>query len=131
MARSTRKSLFSRIFGSLGKKPNVRVVKLESQPDGSIVSEKPISSRTSREISEYERLPESFFRRIEKTKAIYLLEWRGDKIPRGAIVSKKIITWTEKGIVSSKNIYQIGIYHRLVEFGGIDGDQQKMIVVMS
>lgn len=63
--------------------------------------------------------------------AVYLLNWTGNKIPRGAVVSGHTIGWTQNDLVQDRDGNIIGTYERLVEFGGEDGKQQQMVVYLS
>lgn len=67
-------------------------------------------------------------KRIHSSSEILLLEWEGNKIPRGAKIGNKEIAWTQHGIVTDKNGDDIGTYERIVEFGGVSKYQQVMLV---
>lgn len=65
---------------------------------------------------------------VRKGCRVFLISWRGNKVPDGAIVLGREITWTQDGKVAAKHRspYEsltegIGTYERLVEFGGPDG----------
>lgn len=60
----------------------------------------------------------------------FLLVWEGNKIPRGARVLGYEIGWTQNGQVRTTSGEDIGNYDRLVEFGGADGKQQKMLIYL-
>lgn len=62
-----------------------------------------------------------------QAKGIFLLEWDGSKVPRGAVVNGEEITWTQNGQVHTPG-GQIGVYERLMEFGGVSNSSHKMIV---
>lgn len=60
----------------------------------------------------------------------YVLDWNGNKIPRGVVLEGHEIGWTQHGVVSSTDGETMGNYDRMIEFGGEDGKQQRMIVYM-
>lgn len=64
----------------------------------------------------------------ELSTKIFLLEWEGNKIPRGTRINGKPIGWTQHGMVTSDQGQTIGTYERLSEFGGESGREQKMVV---
>lgn len=64
----------------------------------------------------------------ERANDIFLLEWEGNKIPRGAIINGRSIGWTQNGIVVSDQGENMGTYKRTVEFGGANKSEQKMLV---
>ena len=63
------------------------------------------------------------------TKRAFFLEWAGEnKIPQGAQIQGKEIFWTQNGraIDSQGNI--LGVYERLLKFGGTNKLQHQMLV---
>lgn len=66
--------------------------------------------------------------RRQLSSKIFHLKWEGDKIPSGAIVDGKEISWTQHGMVTSKNGENFAVYERLIEFGGKSGKEQQMLV---
>ncbi len=64
----------------------------------------------------------------DKASRVFLLTWEGNKVPRGVSILGHIIAWTQHGRVISEGGQEIGMYDRLVEFGGESGHQQQMIV---
>ncbi len=58
----------------------------------------------------------------------FLIEWTGNKIPRGASINGVQIGWTQHGIVTGTKGEDLGLYERLVECGGPRGTEQKMLV---
>ena len=60
----------------------------------------------------------------------FILSWEGNKVPHGARVLDHEIAWTQNGQVSTTDGKAIGIYDRLVEFGGTTGKEQKMVVYL-
>lgn len=60
----------------------------------------------------------------------FLLDWEGNKVPRGARVLDHEIGWTQNGKVLTTSGEDIGTYKRLVEFGGATGKQQKMLIYL-
>jgi hypothetical protein len=65
-----------------------------------------------------------------ESKELYLLSWNGTKIPHGASLKGKEIGWTQNGVVTSIEGEMIGIYDRVVEYGGEDGREHRMIVYL-
>lgn len=65
----------------------------------------------------------------EQAEAVYLLSWEGSNVPKGAIVGRHTIIWTQNGLVSGVDQEgeksDIGVYDRLESQR--DG-KQKMIV---
>lgn len=108
--------------------PEVKITKLERRPDGSFGPEAKLGAQTP-EQEVIQAQATGLLRRIaERAKEIFLLEWEGNKIPRGAVICGKSITWTQHGRVISEGDEDIGTYERLVEFGGKSGKEQKMLV---
>ena len=61
----------------------------------------------------------------------YLLIWEGNKVPRGAEISGHKIGWTQNGQVLSDEGKQIGVYDRIMEYGGDQGKTQQMIIFVT
>lgn len=61
-------------------------------------------------------------------KHAYVLRWEGGKIPRGVVVGGETIAWTQHGVVNNESGQMVGVYDRVVEFGGKSGREQVMIV---
>ena len=115
----------------MGENPSVKVTKLERRPDGSFGPEANLGAQNSEQIV-IQATATGLLRKIaERAKGIFLLEWEGNKIPRGAIVCDKRIAWTQHGLVTGESGKNIGTYERLVEFGGASGKEQKMLVFVS
>jgi hypothetical protein len=69
----------------------------------------------------------------EKSERKFLLTWKGSRIPSGARVLDQEIQWTQNGMVtttSGKFGESIGTYERLVDSGGPEGNEQKMLVYL-
>lgn len=73
---------------------------------------------------------------IEACNYVFLLKWRGSKVPRGAVIGGHKIIWTQHGKImtgeegkpwSGKHI---GYYQRLIEFGGKDQDEHLMLAYL-
>lgn len=66
----------------------------------------------------------------------FLITWEGNKVPYGAVVAGREIGWTQNGQVIAKKPGDtlghfgddIGTYDRLVEFGGPERKEHKMLV---
>lgn len=58
----------------------------------------------------------------------YLLSWQGSKVPHGVEVNGKRIGWTQHGVVSSETGETIGLYDRLIEFGGETGCDHQLLI---
>jgi hypothetical protein len=63
-------------------------------------------------------------------KHAYLLNWEGNKVPRGAVVGDETLAWTQNGCAHNQSGQIVGTYDRVVEFGGDSGKEQVMIVYM-
>ena len=61
----------------------------------------------------------------------FILIWDGNKIPRGAEVNGHRIGWTQNGQVLSDSGEMIGVYDRLMEYGGESKKEQQMIVFLT
>ena len=61
----------------------------------------------------------------------FILDWEGDRTPRGARVLNHEIEWTQHGQIRIASVEKIGTYDRLVESGGASGKAQKMLVYLS
>ena len=57
---------------------------------------------------------------------VFKLTWRGNKVPRGAVVLGHEVAWTQNGLVTDVDRQNFATYDRLVEFG--PGDLQEMLV---
>lgn len=58
----------------------------------------------------------------------FLLTWTGSKVPHDVAILGHTIAWTQHGqVVSSKGV-TIGVYERLMEFGGPNRDKHRMII---
>lgn len=109
----------------------VKVTKLERRPDGSLGPEAKLGA-SSEEQQELQTAMNGLLRRMaERARHIFLLEWEGNKVPRGTVVDGKTIAWTQNGMVTSQSGDEIGVYERLVEFGGKTGRQQQMLVFVN
>lgn len=64
----------------------------------------------------------------ERARKIFHLKWEGSKIPRGAMIDGTEIGWAQNGQVVGVDGKTIGVYDRLVEFGGTSGKEQQMLI---
>ncbi len=64
----------------------------------------------------------------QRAQRAFVLVWEGNKIPRGAKVLNHTIAWTQHGVVTDDAGGVIGMYDRLLEFGGQSGKLQVMVV---
>lgn len=62
--------------------------------------------------------------RLPGTKK-YILDWKGSRVPRGAVIGEQQIMWTQNGMVSDHAGQHIGTYVRIK-----DEEEQIMIVSM-
>jgi hypothetical protein len=60
--------------------------------------------------------------------AVFLVEWRGDRSPRGVKLGELAIGWTQNGVVTDLESRIMGTYEHLVESGGPNGRNQEMVV---
>lgn len=107
--------------------PVVKVTEIEKRPDGSFGPHVTLGAQTPEEFGGEIQLNELLGKFASLAQKFFLLEWEGNKIPRGAVVCGHTIDWTQNGIVSSRGA-RIGTYERLVEFGGANHREQKMLV---
>lgn len=49
---------------------------------------------------------------------LYVMQWRGTKIPRGATIGGAEVGWAQHGIISGKQGQKLGYYKRDIQFGG-------------
>ena len=61
-------------------------------------------------------------------KRAFLLQWKGTKSPKGAVVFEHIIGHTQHGEVQDMDGQNIGSYDRIVAFGGETKDEQLMLI---
>ena len=111
--------------------PVVKVTKLEKRPDSSFGPTASLGGVTTEQF-ELQIVANLMLARIAgEAKAIFLLEWEGNKIPRDAEINGKKVGWTQNGLVVGTNGEDIGTYERLVEFGGPSRKEQKMLVFVN
>lgn len=65
---------------------------------------------------------------MKRADDAFILIWEGDKIPRGAEINGYQIIWTQNGVVQSHDGEIIGVYDRLMEYGGPSHKEQQMLV---
>ena len=107
--------------------PHVKITELEEKQEG-FCPKVSVGATSAEEIHIEMNTKLVLLALASASKKFYLLEWEGNKIPRGAVIEGKTISWTQNGIVMSTDGKQIGTYERTVEFGGPSGREQKMIV---
>ena|SRR3989344_388238 len=112
----------------MGTNPEVKITKLERRPDGSFGPEAKLGAQSAEQVAIQATTTGLLCKIAERAKEIFLLEWDGNKIPRGAVVCGMSIGWTQHGLVTSESGQSIGTYERLVEFGGASHNEQKMLV---
>lgn len=64
----------------------------------------------------------------DRAEQLFVLEWEGTRVPRGARINDMEIGWTQHGIVTSVDGETIGYYDRLVDQGGESGRFNQMII---
>ena len=67
----------------------------------------------------------------KRSKRVFELSWKGSKIPGGAVILGKEVGWTQNGMVTSVDGEMIGTYERLEEFGGAEGNDQRIRVYVT
>ena len=64
----------------------------------------------------------------------FAIAWTGSKIPRGVVLLGYKIVWTQHGRVIAEDATgkdtEIGIYQRVIEFGGPGKDQHSILVAV-
>lgn len=108
--------------------PEVKITKLERRPDGSFGPEAKLGAHTDEQVAIQATATGLLQKIAERARGIFLLEWEGNKIPRGAVINGKPVGWTQHGMVRSDQGEDMGTYERTVEFGGASGKEQKMLV---
>lgn len=58
----------------------------------------------------------------------FQVTWTGSKVPRGAQVLGHTIAWTQHGRVITDQNQEVGVYERVVEWGGPTKDQHTILV---
>jgi len=111
--------------------PSVKITKLDKCPDGSVGPNVNLGGQTPEKLRIQQQVNEFLRASASAAKEIFHLEWEGNKVPRGAVVSGNVVAWTQHGRVVSSTGEEIGTYERLVEFGGASGRNQQMLVFMS
>ncbi len=69
--------------------------------------------------------------RRQLSSKIFHLKWEGDKVPSGAIIDGEEISWTQHGMVTSREGKNFAVYERLIECGGKSGKEQQMLVFVN
>lgn len=59
---------------------------------------------------------------------VFLLFWTGTKTPRGGMVLGHELGWAQDGELADINGDPFGFYERLVEFGGVAGNEHAILV---
>ncbi len=72
-----------------------------------------------------------YLAKLREGREMYLVSWRGSKIPRGVKIKWYEIVWTQNGAVTVSGGMQMGTYQRLVEFGGDSRDEHVMVIYLS
>jgi len=65
---------------------------------------------------------------LQNSKNVFVMEWKGSKVPRKGRISDKEIGWTQHGMITSTNSEHLGTYERLIEFGGANQDEHVMVI---
>lgn len=68
---------------------------------------------------------------MKQANDAFILMWEGNKIPRGAVVNGYAIGWTQNGQVLSVDGEMIGVYDRILEYGGESEKEQQMLVFLT
>ena len=63
---------------------------------------------------------------LAQDKDAFLVEWKGSRVPRGAIIKDQEVTWTQHGIVRAAGGKIIGYYERIID--DLNQDIQVMVV---
>jgi hypothetical protein len=111
--------------------PPVKITKPQSKPSDSKGPEARLGARNEQEKAIQADTTGLLGKLAELATEIYLLEWEGGKIPRGAVLNGKEIGWTQHGMVTSTTGEMMGTYERSVEFGGANKQEQKMLVFLN
>lgn len=115
---------------SLSQNPQVQVTEIsKSQIDEFLIGERSIQLVARTKQKEIEGAVMSSLRKLkDRANTFYVLEWEGNRIPRGVRIDEKEIGWTQHGNVTSTDGTQMGFYDRAVDSGGDNGKHQVMIV---
>lgn len=60
------------------------------------------------------------------SEKIFLVEWRGLRVPQGVVLNGKTISWTQNGVVTDSKGNIVGTYERVVD----EANEQKMLFFM-
>ena len=55
------------------------------------------------------------------------IRWSGSKAPRGVKWGSTTLGWAQHGVLYDQKGEDVGTYHRVIEFGGKDGDIQEIL----
>ena len=79
-------------------------------------------------IERNERVNSVLHKAAESSRTLWFLRWKGTKTPHGAVLGETPILYARNGSVCSVQGDTIGIYERLVEWGGPDHDEHMMVI---
>lgn len=113
-------------------KPEVRVTEIKRAETGEFVLERPGVDLGGRFSPDARRLENQINPLMDLLKAradrLFVLEWSGGRVPRGANLSGHEIAQTQHGMVVSTENKHFAYYDRLVDGGGEDQRDQMMLV---
>lgn len=67
------------------------------------------------------------------TGRIFLVIWKGtsSRVPHGVQILDHKIDWTQHGVARNTDGVNIGFYDRLIDCGGEDGKEHKMLIYLN
>ncbi|MEK7463548.1 MAG: hypothetical protein AAB610_00280 [Patescibacteria group bacterium] len=110
----------------MSNKPKVTVTDISEHLDNAALPRK-LSARLG--LEKQDTRISSVLRGMRKfsTKA-YVLEWEGSRSPRGTVLGRIQIGWTQNGVVRTDDSEDVGTYERLIDQGGESGKEHKMLI---
>lgn len=119
--------------------PDVFVGKLKAEDRQALALGKPVKGvklgaehTGNLEFQLTESLAQGLHRELMKASDdAYILMWDGNKVPRGTQLAGHTVGWTQNGQVLSDKGEMIGVYDRILEYGGETGKEQQMIVFLT
>lgn len=108
----------------------VKVTAFERGADGKFVFKPDPNAKSLHELMAQRRIPLELLRFGRLAKGVFLLEWEGNRIPKGVVLGTRTIANTKEGCVLDAEGAEIGIYERVLDSGCESRMSQKMLVFL-